>query len=131
MQNRDEGGEETKDELFNLREDETEELERGDETKVNDHPARERAVRVVGRTPEEHHELGEKAWERRRWEAVPLRTIPSPNASSSSFLISTRTTVANVQLQRREDLDMKCNQLGKGASTAGTESWVARQRGRV
>ena len=83
MQNRDEGGEETKDELFNLREDEMEELERGDETKVNDHPARERAVRVVGRTPEEHHELGEKAWERRRWEAVPLRTTPSRNASSS------------------------------------------------
>ena len=71
------------DEMFNQREDEMEELERGDETEVDDDPARDRAVRVVGRTPEEHHELGEKAWERRRWEAVPLRTTSSRNASSS------------------------------------------------
>lgn len=71
------------DELFNLREDEVEELERGDETEVDDDPARDRAVRVVGRTPEEHHELSDKAWERRRWEVVPLRTAPTRNADSS------------------------------------------------
>lgn len=64
------------DEMFNLHEDEVEELERGDETEVDDDPARDRAVRVVGRTPEEHHELSDKAWERRCWEVVPLRTTP-------------------------------------------------------
>ncbi len=58
------------DDTFNLREDEVEELERGDETEVDDDPARERAVRVVGRTPEEHHELSDKAWARRSWEVV-------------------------------------------------------------
>jgi WD repeat-containing protein 23 len=71
------------DEMINLREDEVEELERGDETEIDDDPARDRAVRVVGRTSEEHHELSDKAWERRRWEVVPLRTTPTRNADSS------------------------------------------------
>lgn len=71
------------DEMFNLHEDEAEELERGDETEVDDDPSRVRVVRVIGRTPEEHHELSDKAWERRRWEVVPLRTIPTRNADSS------------------------------------------------
>jgi hypothetical protein len=69
--------------MFNLREDEMEELERGDETEVDDDPSRDRAVRVVGRTPEEYQELSKKAWEHRCWEAVPLRTTPSRNAGSS------------------------------------------------
>ncbi len=71
------------DDTFNLREDEVEELERGDETEVDDDPARDRAVRVVGMTPEEHHELSDKALARRRWEVVPLRTTATRNASSS------------------------------------------------
>jgi len=70
------------DEMLNC-EEEMEELEWGDETEGDDDPARDRAVRVVGRTPEEHHELSKKAWERRRWEAVPLRTTPSRSAGSS------------------------------------------------
>ena len=69
--------------MFNIHEDEAEELERGDETEVDDDPSRVRVVRVIGRTPEEHHELSDKAWDRRRWEVVPLRTIPTRNADSS------------------------------------------------
>ncbi|KAI9444433.1 hypothetical protein BJY52DRAFT_1128190 [Lactarius psammicola] len=71
------------DDTFNLLEDEVEELERGDETEVDDDPARDRAVRVVGMTPEEHHELSDKALARRRWEVVPLRTAATRNAGSS------------------------------------------------
>ena len=71
------------DDMFNLREDEVEELGWGDETEVDGHPARDRAVRVVGRTPEEHHELSVKAWERRCWEVVPLRTTSTRNVGSS------------------------------------------------
>ncbi|KAI9455951.1 hypothetical protein BJY52DRAFT_1426997 [Lactarius psammicola] len=63
--------------------DEVEELGRGDETEVDDDPARDRAVRVVGMTPEEHHELSDKALARRRWEVVPLRTGATRNAGSS------------------------------------------------
>lgn len=62
------------DDTFNLREDEVEEQERGEDAEVDDDPARDRAVRVIGLTPEEHHELSEKAWARRRWEVVPLRS---------------------------------------------------------
>ncbi|KAH9081439.1 hypothetical protein EDB83DRAFT_2214040 [Lactarius deliciosus] len=71
------------DDTSNLREDEVEELDRGDETEVDDDPARDRAVRVVGMTLEEHLELGDKALARRRWEVVPLRTTATRNASSS------------------------------------------------
>lgn len=70
------------DDTFNLREDEMEELEQGGETEVDDDPARDRAVRVVGLTPEENHELSDKAWARRRWEVVPLRTTATRNAGS-------------------------------------------------
>ena len=59
-----------------------EELERGDETEADDDPARDRAVRVVGLTPEEHRELSDKACARRRWEVLPLRTA-TQNAGSS------------------------------------------------
>ncbi|KAH8992379.1 hypothetical protein EDB92DRAFT_563017 [Lactarius akahatsu] len=71
------------DDTFNLREDEVEELNHGDETEVDDDPARDRAVRVVGMTLEERLELGDKALARRRWEVVPLRTTATRNASSS------------------------------------------------
>lgn len=73
------------DDTFDLHEDEVEEQERGDESEVDDDPARDRAVRVVGLTPEEHHELSDKARARRRWEVVPLRTTghAARNASSS------------------------------------------------
>ena len=70
------------DDTFNQREDEMEELEQGGETEVDDDPARDRAVRVVGLTPEENHELSDKAWARRRWEVVPLRTTATRNAGS-------------------------------------------------
>jgi DDB1- and CUL4-associated factor 11 len=62
------------DDTFNLREDEVEEQERGEDAEVDDDPARDRAVRVIGLTPEEHHELSDKAWARRRWEVIPLRS---------------------------------------------------------
>jgi len=61
------------DDTFNLREDEVEEQERGEEAEVDDDPAHERAVRVIGLTPGEHLGLSDKAWARRRWEVVPLR----------------------------------------------------------
>jgi len=71
------------DDTFGLREDEMEELERGDETEVDDDPARDRAVRVIGLTPEEHHELSDRDWARRRWEVVPLHSTATRNAGSS------------------------------------------------
>lgn len=68
------------DETFNLREDEVEEQDRGEDTEVDDHPARDRAVRVIGLTPEEQSELSDKAWVRRRWEVLPLRTTAARNS---------------------------------------------------
>jgi DDB1- and CUL4-associated factor 11 len=62
------------DDTFNLREDEVEEQERGDDAEVDDDPARDRSVRVIGLAPEEHHGLSCGAWARRRWEAIPLRS---------------------------------------------------------
>jgi len=61
------------DETFNLREDEVEEQDRGEDTEVDDHPARDRAVRVIGLTPQEESELNGRAWVRRQWEVLPLR----------------------------------------------------------
>jgi len=58
-------------------------LEWGDETEVDDDPARDRAVRVVGLTHEKHHELSDKHWERRRWEVVPLHSTATRNAGWS------------------------------------------------
>jgi WD repeat-containing protein 23 len=71
------------DDTSNLHDDEMEELERGDETEADDDPTRDRAVHVVGLTPEEHHELSDKAWARRRWEVVSLRTTATRNTGSS------------------------------------------------
>jgi len=71
------------DDTFNLREDEVEEQERGEEAEVDDDPARDRAVRVIGLTPEEHHELSDRAWARRRWEVVPLRATAARNSGPS------------------------------------------------
>ena len=68
------------DDTFNLREDEVEEQERGEETEVDDDPARDRAVRVIGMTPEQDHELTERAWARRRWEVIPLRATAARNS---------------------------------------------------
>jgi len=69
------------DETFNLREDEVEEQDRGEDTEVDDHPARERAVRVIGLTHEEQSELNDKAWVRRQWEVLPLRTTAARNST--------------------------------------------------
>ncbi|KAF8265763.1 hypothetical protein EI94DRAFT_1734731 [Lactarius quietus] len=71
------------DDTFNLREDEVEEQERGEETEIDDDPARDRAVRVIGMTPEQDHELTERAWARRRWEVVPLRATAARNSTLS------------------------------------------------
>lgn len=71
------------DDTFNLREEEVEEQERGEETEIDDDPARDRAVRVIGMTPEQDHELPEKAWARRRWEVVPLRATAARNSGLS------------------------------------------------
>ncbi|KAI0308330.1 hypothetical protein B0F90DRAFT_1681935 [Multifurca ochricompacta] len=71
------------DDTFNLREDEVEEQERGEEAEVDDDPARDRAVRVIGLAPEEHHELSDKAWTRRRWEVVSLRATAARHSGSS------------------------------------------------
>ncbi|KAI9507809.1 hypothetical protein F5148DRAFT_1201869 [Russula earlei] len=61
------------DDSFNLREDEVEEQDRGEDAEIDDDPARDRAVCVIGLTPEEHPELSDKAWVRRQWEVLPLR----------------------------------------------------------
>jgi DDB1- and CUL4-associated factor 11 len=71
------------DDTFNLREDEVEEQERGDDAEVDDDPARDRAVRVIGLSPEEHHGLGRGAWARRRWEVVPLRSTAARYSGQS------------------------------------------------
>ncbi|KAH9065619.1 hypothetical protein EDB87DRAFT_1592050 [Lactarius vividus] len=71
------------DDTFNLREDEVEEQERGEEAEVDDDPARDRAVRVIGLAPEERHELSDRAWARRRWEVVPLRATAARNSGPS------------------------------------------------
>lgn len=71
------------DDTFNLREEEVEEQERGEETEIDDDPARDRAVRVIGMTPEQDHELTERAWARRRWEVIPLRATAARNSGPS------------------------------------------------
>jgi len=71
------------DENFNLREDEVEEQDRGEDAEVDDHPARDRAVRVIGLTHEEQSELSDKAWVRRQWEVLPLRTTAARNSTQS------------------------------------------------
>jgi DDB1- and CUL4-associated factor 11 len=72
------------DDTFNLREDEVQEQERGEDSEVDDDPARDRPVRVIGLTREEHQQLSHEAWARRRWEVIPLRST----AARSSGLLS-------------------------------------------
>jgi WD repeat-containing protein 23 len=62
------------DDTFNLRQEEVAEQDRGEDAEDDDDPARGRAVRVIGLTPTEHRELSDKAWARRQWEVLPLRT---------------------------------------------------------
>jgi WD repeat-containing protein 23 len=71
------------DDTFNLREEEVEEQERGEETEIDDDPARDRFVRVIGMTPEQDHELTERAWARRRWEVIPLRATAARHCGPS------------------------------------------------
>ncbi|KAI0003809.1 hypothetical protein BJV74DRAFT_811836 [Russula compacta] len=71
------------DDAFNLREDEVEEQDRGEDAEVDDDPARDRDVRVVGLTPEELRELTPKACARRRWEVLPLRVSAARNSKPS------------------------------------------------
>jgi WD repeat-containing protein 23 len=66
------------DDAFSLRQDEVAEQDRGEDAEVDDDPAR---VRVIGLTPEEHHELGDKAWARQQWEVLPLRTTAARRTS--------------------------------------------------
>jgi DDB1- and CUL4-associated factor 11 len=72
------------DDTFNLREDEVQEQELGEDSEVDDDPARDRPVRVIGLTREEHHQLSHEAWARRRWEVIPLRST----AARSTGLLS-------------------------------------------
>jgi DDB1- and CUL4-associated factor 11 len=68
------------DDTFNLREDEVEEQDRGEDAEVDDDPAHDRAVRVIGLMSEEHRELNDKAWVRRQWELLPLRSTAARNS---------------------------------------------------
>lgn len=61
-------------EEFNLREDELEERDRGEDAEVDDSPEDVRKVKVIGFTEDDVKELGDKARIRRMWEVVPLRT---------------------------------------------------------
>ena len=66
-----------------------EEQERGEETEVDDDPARDRAVRAIGLTPDEHNGLIDRARARRRWEVVPLcSTAARRNSGLSSTVFS-------------------------------------------
>jgi hypothetical protein len=47
---------------------------------VDDDPAHDRAVRVIGLTPEERDQLSNKAWARRQWEVLPLRATAARNS---------------------------------------------------
>jgi len=77
------------DETFDLREDEVEEQDRGEDGEIDDHPALDRAVRVIGVTSkeEEQREFSDNAWVRRQWEVLPLRTTPARNSTQSPFLV--------------------------------------------
>ena len=72
------------DDTFNLRQEEVEEQDCGEDAEADDDPARNRAVRVIGLTREEHLELSEKAWARRQWEVLPLRNTAARFSTSSS-----------------------------------------------
>ena len=61
-----------------------EEQERGQETEVDDDPARDRAVRAIVLTPDEHNGLTDRAWARRHWEVVPLRSTAAHRNSGRS-----------------------------------------------
>jgi WD repeat-containing protein 23 len=71
------------DDTFNLRQEEVEEQDRGEDAEDDDDPARDRAVRVIGLTPEEHRELGPKAWARRQWAVLPLRNTAARYSARS------------------------------------------------
>lgn len=61
-------------EEFNLREDELEERDWGEDAEVDDSPENMRKVKVVASTEEDLRELGNQARIRRMWEVLPLRT---------------------------------------------------------
>lgn len=71
------------DDTFNLRQEEVEEQDRGEDAEADDDPARDRAVRVIGLTRQEHLELSDKVWARRQWEVLPLRTTVARYSTSS------------------------------------------------
>ncbi len=71
------------DDTFNLRQEEVEERDRGEDAEADDDPAHDRAVRVIGLTRQEHLELGDKTWARRQWEVLPLRTTVARYSTSS------------------------------------------------
>ena len=60
------------DDTFNLREDEVEEQEHGEENKVGHDPAGDRAVCAIRLTLEGHNGLTDGAWVYRRWDVAPL-----------------------------------------------------------
>lgn len=69
------------DDAFNLRHEEVEEQDRGEDAEADDDPAHDRAVRVIGLV--RHLELSEKAWARRQWEVLPLRSTVARYSISS------------------------------------------------
>ncbi|THH13014.1 hypothetical protein EW146_g7163 [Bondarzewia mesenterica] len=68
------------DEQFDLREDELEEQDRGEDAEVDDSPELTRKVRVIATTDAEARELGEKARNRRCWLVSPLRRTAARTA---------------------------------------------------
>jgi DDB1- and CUL4-associated factor 11 len=71
------------DDIFNLRQEEVEEQDCGEDAEADDDPALDRGVRVIGLTRQEHLELSDKAWARRQWEVLPLRTTAARYSTSS------------------------------------------------
>jgi WD repeat-containing protein 23 len=65
------------DDTFNLRQEEVEDQDRGEDFEADDDPARDRAVRVIGLMYQEQFELSDKAWAHRQWKVLPLRTTPA------------------------------------------------------
>ena len=68
------------DDTFNLRHEEVEEQDRGEDAEADDDPAHDRAVRVIGLV--RHLELSDKAWARRQWEVLPLRSTVARYSTS-------------------------------------------------
>ena len=76
-----------KDDSINLRQEELEEQDRGEDAEVDDDLAHDRAVCVIGLMRQGHLEFSDKASARRQWEVLPLRTTLARYSTSSKCMV--------------------------------------------